>query len=224
MDIKSFSHKSLSLRVVDHLKEEIFLERYKGGERILESKVAEELNISRAPVREAIKELENMGLIINIPRKGSFVVEFTEEDVREIFDIRVLLEMKIIERLIEEKNLTEKDFEYLTNIIDEMVDIAKEDSDSNYKVINVNKKDMAFHKYLWEKSGSKWTKKILANIFNQLQLAMLIDAKMESSLIDSAKKHYQIIENIKRGDLNGTRDAIIDHIVTYKKELKEQVG
>ncbi len=220
---KIFSHKSLSLRVVEHLKEEIFLERYKGGDRILESKVAEDLDISRAPVREAIKELESQGLITNIPRKGSFVVEFTEKDIQELFDIRIILEMRILKKLIEEERLTSTDYKNITRITDDMVKVAREEDDKDLNILNVNKKDMAFHKYLWDKSGSKWTKKILSNLFNQLQLAMLIDFKKETNRIGAAQEHYRIIEKLKGGDLEGTRKAIIDHIVIYKEDLKEKI-
>ncbi len=216
---ESFSHKSLSSRVVEYLKEEIFMENYRGGDRILESRVAEELEISRAPVREALKELENQGLVNTIPRKGTFVVEFNQEEMQELFDIRVTLESRVFKILIKEKILTEEDFKYLNNLVEEMVKIAQSDEDDNYKILLVNRKDMKFHRYLWCKSNSKWTIKILTTLYNQLQLAMIMDAKKENNLTEASLKHKDILQRLKEYDLTKTKAAIIDHIRTLSQQL-----
>ncbi len=219
-----FSHKNLSSRVEDHLKEEIFMEKYRGGDRILESEVAKELDISRAPVREAIRNLENQGLVRTIPRKGSFIVEFTEDDIREIFEIRLLLEDRVMKKLIRESKLNDKDFRIMENIIDEMVAIAERDyTDENKQIINMNKKDMDFHKYLWQKSDSKWTERILFNLHHQLRLAMISDYKLENNLVESAKIHYEIIKHLKKKDLKMTIETIKNHIKNYNQELMEKI-
>ncbi len=215
----NFVHTSIKDKVVDYLKKEIFLGKYKGGDRIVSSKIAERLNISEEPVRNAIGILENQGLINKVPRKGSFVVQFTQEDISEIFEIRVLLEDRVLEIIINEQKLTEKDYENLHKIVDEMVEIASGDYSEEYKILNVNNKDILFHRYLWEKSGSKRTVRILENLYDQLQLAMIMDAKLEGSLTISAKKHYEILKYLKLGNLNLTKKAIIEHIVTYKNQL-----
>ncbi|MFN2341690.1 MAG: GntR family transcriptional regulator, partial [Halanaerobium sp.] len=110
---KQLNYQSLSEKVAEHLKREIFLENYQGGDRILEARVAEELSVSRAPVREAIKELEKAGLVETVPRKGSFVVSFEESDIKEIFEIRVILEGRMMELIIQNDLLDEKDFNHL---------------------------------------------------------------------------------------------------------------
>ncbi|HSH36157.1 GntR family transcriptional regulator, partial [Schnuerera sp.] len=86
-----YRKKSLSDIVIDYITKKILTGEYKEGDRILESKIAESLEISRAPVREGIIELQNQGLLKYIPRKGNFVTKMTMEDVKEVFDIRLLL-------------------------------------------------------------------------------------------------------------------------------------
>lgn len=218
---EEIQHKSLSKKVVDYLKEEIFMENYTGGDRIPESKIANELNISRAPVREAFKELESMGFVEIVSRKGTFVVDFKENEVQELYEIRVILEEKIFKKLIENQKLTEEDFKYLEKLIDEMVVIARSDKDENRKVFEVNKIDMKFHRYLWGKSESKWTVKILTTLYNQLQLAMILDAKKEENLEKASLKHQKILDNLKNDDLEGTRNAVIEHIQTLSKKVIE---
>jgi DNA-binding GntR family transcriptional regulator len=220
MENKIFFHKSLRSKVVDYLKEEIFLENYKGGERIFESKIAKELNISRAPVREAIKELENQGLIINVPRKGSFLIEFSQDDIKELFDISILLESRILELLINKDILDNEDYPKLTAIVDEMVEITQNDNiDKKKKIIEVNKRDFAFHKFLWEKSNNKLTTNILSNLHYQMQLVMINDFKLENNLASSARKHYNIIDSLRKKDIKKMKMALIDHIIPYNNEL-----
>ncbi|MGM0420981.1 MAG: GntR family transcriptional regulator [Bacillota bacterium] len=212
-------HTSLSSKVADYLKREIFLENYQGGDHILETKVAEELNVSRAPVREAIKELEKEGLIKTIPRKGSFVVRFEEQDIKEVFEIRVMLEGRILEVIVENDLLEEEDYKKLENMIEEMLVVVNKNIPEDEKAVELNDKDIAFHEYLWDKSNRKLTKRILKMIYNQLKLAMIIDVRKEDSLEESAREHYNIVENLRQKDLIALKQALIDHIVSYNEEL-----
>ena len=70
----NFTRDNLSGVVVDYIKESILSGKYKEGEHILETEVAFELGISRAPVREGIKELEKEGIVTTIPRKGTYEI------------------------------------------------------------------------------------------------------------------------------------------------------
>jgi len=214
-----FVYKSLKSKVVDYLKEKIFLKDYIGGDRIIESKIAEELDISRAPVREAIKELESDGLVETIPRKGTFVIDFDQKEIQELFDIRVMLEERVFKILIESNLLSQEDYEYLENLINEMVEISESNKDENIKIIEVNKRDMKFHSYLWKKSNSKWTNKILTTLYNQLQLAMILDAKKEENLREASLKHKDILKCLKKESVKETKRAVINHI----KSLSEMV-
>jgi len=211
---ENFSPKSLKSSVVEYLRERIFLEDYVGGDRIVESKVADDLDISRAPVREALKELENEGLVETIPRKGTFIVEFSQEEFQELFDIRVMLEERVFRILIKNNLLSEEDFDYLHKLVDEMVEIACSDKNDNKKLAEVNKRDIEFHSFLWCKSKSKWTNRLLTTLYYQLQLAMLIDAKKEENLREASLKHKDILRCLKNESVKDTKKAVIDHIRT----------
>lgn len=213
-----YRKKSLSDIVIDYITKKILTGEYKEGDRILESKIAESLEISRAPVREGIIELQNQGLLKYIPRKGNFVTKMTMEDVKEVFDIRLLLENDIIEILINENKLKESDFDKLTEIVDEMVAIARNDMSVTEKMIGINEKDMEFHTFLWGKSDSCRRVKILTDLFNQLQLAMIIDTEITGDLETTAKDHYNIIKYLKLGKIEKCKQALKAHIISYSKE------
>ena len=90
------NRENLSSVVGDYIKEAILAGTYKEGDRILETEVALKLGISRAPVREGIKELAKEGVVTIIPRKGTHVTKFNVNDIKEVFDIRLLLENDIL--------------------------------------------------------------------------------------------------------------------------------
>lgn len=69
------------------------------GAHLVEADLAQRLNVSRGPIREALTRLEQEGLVINYPYRGKFVAEITAEDVREVYDLRILLETRAIKSL-----------------------------------------------------------------------------------------------------------------------------
>ncbi len=211
-----YRHENLSSVVTDYIKKKILLGEFKEGDHIPEANVADELGISRAPVREGIRELQNQGLINFVPRRGSYVTKLDMDDVREIFDIRILLENSVLEILINEKRLSLEDILALRAIVDSMVAIAKEEDKDSNKIVRLNEKDIEFHKFLWQKSGSKRRLKILIDLYFQLQMAMVIDTKLTGNLDVTAKDHYDIIKYLEQGDLENCLQALRNHIITYK--------
>ncbi|EHQ89446.1 GntR family transcriptional regulator [Desulfosporosinus youngiae] len=209
---------NLSSLVVDYLKNKILSGHFKEGDHVTEVNIAAELGISRAPVREGIRELQNQGLMKSVPRKGNFVVRMGLEDVREIFDIRILLENSVLEIIVRENKLSEGDFCNLTEIVMEMERIAEGQGEEAEKIVRVNQKDMEFHSYLWEKSGSKRREKVLHDLYVQLQMAMVIDTQLTGDLDVTAKDHYEIIRYLKLADLENCKKALKNHIITYKIE------
>lgn len=209
--------QSLSSLVVDYVKESILAGVYKEGHHLLETELANTLGISRAPVREAIKELEKEGIVQTLPRKGTFVTRFTLEDIKEVFDIRMLMENNIFKILVYEDRLKENDFQHLEELVSEMETIAGSTLGLTEKSIMINMKDMEFHRFLWDKSGSKRRVKILEGIFFQLRMAMLYDTNETGDLTKTATDHYQIIEALRSKDIPKCKSALAEHIITYNE-------
>ncbi|MDY0179395.1 MAG: GntR family transcriptional regulator, partial [Synergistaceae bacterium] len=114
-----FSHENLNRKVAEYLREEILWSgRFRTGQHIQEMEIAEELNISRAPVREALRELEHQGIVNYLPRRGTFVATFDHDDFQEIADIRFMIESRVIDILVGEGRLGPEDFRRLRGLID----------------------------------------------------------------------------------------------------------
>lgn len=216
------SRANLSRIVVDYIKESILSGIYKEGDHILETDVANTLGISRAPVREAMKELEKEGIVQTQPRRGTFVTKFSVEDIKEVFEIRMLLENNIIKMLIYDNILTEEDYSKLEDLVVDMEDIVNSNESDLQKSISLNIKDMEFHRYLWNRSGSKRRVQILEQIFFQLRMAMLYDTNETGDLSKTATDHYEIINALKGKDIAKCKTALQKHIITYEdKELED---
>ena len=92
---------NIRTQVYNAIKENICGGRYEPGQRLNEVELARSLNVSRSPVREALRRLAADGLVVELPNRGVFVREFTPQDIQEIFDVRVLLESYCIQRSVQ---------------------------------------------------------------------------------------------------------------------------
>jgi len=216
-------HESLNRRVVEFLREEILWSgRLRHGQHIQEVDIAETLNISRSPVREALRELEHEGLVKYVPRKGAYVASFDKSDFVEIVDIRFALESRVYEAIISNTRLAQEDFRKLRSIVDVMVDISGQDIAQEEKTAAVAEQDVKFHRYIWEKSGRKWSYKILTNLYYQLRLAMMEDWIREHDILQdmekSAAMHYEIVDYLETGNLEGAKRMLLRHIYTLWSE------
>ena len=93
------STKSKKMIVYENLKRRIITNALKPGDPLNEGILSKEFKISKTPVREALQQLEKKGLIENIPGKGAFVSRFSFQDIRELFEIREILECEVIKRV-----------------------------------------------------------------------------------------------------------------------------
>jgi DNA-binding GntR family transcriptional regulator len=213
---RRFQRENLSSVVVAYVKEQILSGAYLEGDHVLESDIATHLGISRAPVREGMKELENDGIVTVLPRKGAYITRFSEADMKEVFDIRLLLENNILEILIEDNRLTDHHMDTLDQIVKEMVDIVNGSGSRQEKALVINRKDMEFHRFIWKLSGSERRVQILEGLFFQLRMAMLYDTNETGNLMTTATDHYEILKHLRNRDLNNAKTALKEHIISYK--------
>lgn len=117
------SHSPLTRLVVDKLRERILSGTVAGGERLVEGRLSEELGVSRMPVREALRQLASEGIVTIEPRRGATVTQFSEEQVRELVEVRATLEglnAKLAARRHDRATIAE-----LENILSEGVRLAE---------------------------------------------------------------------------------------------------
>ena len=170
---------SLSGRVFHKLREDILAGTYKRDEELKEKTIGDELGVSRTPVREALRQLELEGLVTIVPNKGAYVVGISEEDIRDIYEIRARLE-GLCARRAAEHITAEQIAELEENIY--LVDFHA--GKGNYS----------------QASGSKMLKHELSAFHHYVERVRRITLAMPERVVNSNGEHKKIVEALKSHD------------------------
>ncbi len=186
-------NKSMREKVYDVLKEMIISGEISSGERIIETEYSEKFNISRTPIREAIRMLELEGLVINNSTGGVIVKEVTEEDILEIYKIRIALEGVVLEEAI--KNFDEKYEAEFIKILSETEAVLAKDADKAFVLFS------DFNKLLYKVSKLPKVETLVNNLNLYIKRFRRLSIDNPSRKIDAFKEHKEIFLAIKNKDL-----------------------
>lgn len=200
MEERFLKSNLLSEEVAVFLRNQILNpELFPRGSYLREEKLASELNISRGPVREALKTLAGEGLVKIIPRKGAVVVDFSSAETEELWEIRHVMERSVFQKIIECDLLTEKNYQYLSDLLFEVEKaIEKKEIEEQAKVIDeINFK---FHSYIANISQKTYTIEILSDVYKKLRQAMMRVTPLR--IEDFVEKHFELLTNLRDGEFS----------------------
>jgi len=192
------------------LREAIVTGELKSGERLMEIRLANEMGVSRTPVREAIRKLEQEGLVYLTARKGAVVAPINSKDLRDVMEIRRVLESLACKLACE--HTTDEDIldlEETNDRIQEAID-NKEDE-------LIARLDSKFHEMICEISGNKKLVSILGKIKELIfryRLEYISDLKNKNIIIE---EHKKIINDLKTKNEKAVRKDIEHHIEIQEK-------
>lgn len=155
--LENAGHGSLGNKIFNVLRDKILNEEYVQGQKLNEVALSKELNISRTPIREALKQLELEGLVKSIPNKGVYVLGFSHRDIDDMLEIRYALEGLAIQLAIE--RITEDELEKIKEVYDLMEFYAKKGDQEKFNDINI-----AFHDAIYRCTQSKYFEQLLSDI------------------------------------------------------------
>ena len=196
--------RSLAEDAADRIREQILAGGFSQGEHLVEAKIAEQLAISRGPVREAFKLLRAEGLLMEEPRRGTFVVSLAADDVREIYGLRAALEGRAARTLARERN--PKALERLEVLADE-IDAAVTAGDP----AAVSRADLAFHQGLCELSGNSRILEVFDRYVPTLRALLRLDELVLRSLSEVSLQHRPFVEAIGAGDEDAAARLLSEH-------------
>ena len=147
MDIKKHTYTDL---VVTYIKQGILNGTYKPGTKVKELAIAQQLSISRAPIREALQILIKEGLIVWLPQKGKFITELTPKQIRDSYFTGGILEAAAVSTALHK--YTEKDIQKLTKIADQMKEVAEHKA----PLESIAALDDKFHKVLFSRIDNEF--------------------------------------------------------------------
>lgn len=214
------SYQPLREVVCESLREAIRKGVLKPGERIMEIKLAEELGVSRTPVREAIRKLELEGYVVMMPRRGTYVADMSIRDINEIFEIRTALES--LSNSLAAEHITEDELEHLQRllvIIGGYIKEYEEGDDHEAAMEKIVETDIEFHDLLYYAARNNRLVGIISNLRDQLTrfrtLSMSYPGRLEATL----DEHREIVEAIANGDERGASKAAEHHMENSEKTL-----
>ena len=191
--------------------------KIKEGSRIVEEEFAEKLNISRTPLREAIRMLELEGLIEAREKGGVTVPKTTKKDVEEVVKIRIALETVIFEELFE--RVTEKDIERLEENVAKAAAIVNDEE----KSLEVFKYFSEFNKILYSISDLPRVVNLINNLNLYLKKFRKISAENNNRRLSAHRDHTKIVELIKAGNKEEAIAVNRKHLLEAKEFLIKQV-
>lgn len=218
--LQEYEKKSLSEVAVAYIKDKILSGAFKSGDKLIESDISGELGVSRAPVREAMRQLNVEGMVVFLPRRGNYVLDMTLEETLEVFEIRTALEKQILEMLITRKLLGEKDIANLRGIVEDMRKYEDKPVDQHEMLYRLNSMDIAFHRYLWSASGSFRRPQILEKLFYELVIVMNRHKVTFGTFKEKAQEHTRIVQALEEQNLEKTLREFENHMGEYIRAIK----
>lgn len=211
------NHKSISLseQIFDHLERDILCGKYAYGEILTETKLCEDLGVSRTPIREALNRLKQENLIIESP-KGVTVMGITTKDIEDIYAVRIKIEPMCIKSLIE--NITDDEIKILGDIID-LQEFYSLKNDAEM----VRDEDSEFHEMIYKLCKSKIFYEILTPLHRKVM--KFREASVSNSVRQhkSIDEHKAIFEAIKARDADTAEKLFIEHIKNAQNSILGEV-
>jgi len=198
-------YASLSDMVYDHLRNGIIEGRYKTGECLVEMKIAEELSVSRTPVREALKQLELEDLVSSLPNRGVIVKGFTREDYRDVYTIRHLLEG--LAAFWAAERIRPDQLDQLGEVV-ELMDLYTRKNDVEHLV----RLDTMFHEIIYEACNSRTLKHVLASLHHNTHMARQSSLTVPDRAPKSLEEHKKIYAAIAAHDSASAKAYMEQHI------------
>ncbi|VBB09100.1 transcription regulator hth gntr [Lucifera butyrica] len=204
LDFSVNNDDSLHIKVYKHIKSQIINGGYGPGEILLETKLADELGVSRTPIREAIHLLELEGLVESSTKKGAAVLGISTKDVQDIYAIRQLVEGLAARWAAE--HLTAVEIKELQKIFELMEFYAHK-----LDVEEVTELDNRFHQIIYEASGSKILKLTLGNLHKYVQMARQESLKAHDRLPHTIEEHRAVLQAFLDRDAEVAEKALAYH-------------
>ena len=205
-------YELLSKKVYRILKSRILEGSFKPGEKLLESRIAKQLGVSRTPVREALRLLASAGFAKMSPNQAIIVAEISTKDLQEVIQIRGVLEGLAARLAI--AFITEEDIAAMENCNKKMEKFLDENN-----ITDFSKESNRFHELIMSKCGNDRLIHIRKNLEDQIYQFRSISLHIPGRLETALKEHKEIAEALKQKDADKADDLSKKHIANELKNI-----
>lgn len=199
------SQASLAQQALKSIRHAIINGDLQPDQPLRESRIAAQMGISRAPVREALLILEEEGFVERIPHRGTYVTSFSKHDVGELYSLRAVLESFGVELLVE--RIGDTDIEHLRSVLDKMR-VGARAGDAR----QVNDCDLAIHEYLMKRSGHTRLLSVWQGLKFQIRRVLIAGNLLNEDLDQVVDNHVPLLKALEARDAGEAKRLIKQHI------------
>ncbi len=206
-------HKSISLadQIFERLETDILIGKYAQGDILTEMQLSESLGVSRTPIREALRRLQQEKLVVDSSR-GMVVLGISLNDIKDIYDIRLPIEIMALERFI--NTLTDEKLKKLKDIID-----VQEFYGNRKDAEHITYQDNEFHETIYENCGSVIIGETLINLHRKVVKYRKASIENTERAEKSINEHKAIYEAIAAKDTAKAGKLLIEHIKNAENSI-----
>lgn len=213
------SYKPLRDVVVENIRKAIISGQFPAGMRLMELQLAEEMGVSRTPVREAIRKMELEGLVVMVPRRGAYVADISIKDINEVYEVRTALD--VLSAGLAAERIDKDQIREMQELL--AVEPGLVEAKDYPKIVE---NDTAFHDVIYRASGNKRCMNIISNLREQITVIRGRSMTYPGRLEVMIKEHQAIFDAIASGNVEKAQKAVRTHMEnaeqTLLKVVKEQ--
>jgi DNA-binding GntR family transcriptional regulator len=205
-------YDSLGTRIFREIENRILRGDYAPGESLVETRLGEEFGVSRTPIREAVRQLEHTGLVEIVPNKGAVVVGITEQDLLDIYEMRIPLEGMAAAHAA--GNISQENLARMQESVD-LLDfyISRGDTEA------LSKTDSVFHEVIYHSCGSWILRNILMDFHNYVSRAKVRPFQDSAHAAAALSEHRAILDALEKKDSKKAQSLAEQHVRFAKKRI-----
>ncbi len=188
------------------------------GERIIEADLAERLGVSRGTLREAIRHLEEEGLVVTSPHRGTFVVDPSHDEIRDIYGLRMALESYAAEQAA--RRITPTELDALQSVADDFNALASTGRAALAPRLGL---DLQFHQSICEAGGNPRLLRTWIGLCAPLRLLLSAYVEPYMNSGEVVDQHQHVIDALRAGDGAAARAILIDHLIDSRDSMLETI-
>jgi len=210
---KSLQHRTISSAVAEELRRRIVDGKFKSGFQLRQDALAAEFGVSRIPVREALMQLEAEGLVKIHPHRGAIVSELSTEEIDELFELRALLEPRLLKASA--PHLTAADYDRLNGILQEYSSELRAMRISRWGELNTE-----FHMVLYQHARQPRSLAIVANLLQESDRHTRLQLSLTQGAERAAAEHAEILKLCTQGKIGPACTLLKKHIEGAGQSLR----
>lgn len=211
----SGGHRTLAEKAFDALHSAIVTGRLRPGARLPIEDLAERLQMSPMPIREALRRLHAAGLVENIPHRGARVTELSITDLAEVYEARLAVEVLAVRRAAE--RFTPADKARAQANLDTLGQLSDDNSEATSAA------HAAFHFTLYDAAASAWLRRLIAPVWETSERYCL-EFPQCRQLVPRASEHQRLLDACAANDPDRTAAALHDHLASTANNIADAMG